>query len=394
MAKTNIDSEFKILEEFDFKKSFNGDYIKRFFDRLTSVGHISNSPERETNFNRLFHVLDGIQNLKRKPEQMALKFYLQKIVRELETPSQQRLFFHHLSRRIKKFNLPELSAVGIDPEQLLSSTIHDEITKSPIELEPKRIIAFNKLDASNLEVLTSLKIAFARHRHEPVLITCSARDLATFGEKCETLVLIGHGSFYREGESSKGRIISKKDVQQSRKGNTLGLGPHYGKIDFLVSHLSDDLKRMPSIKHCRIVMCRAGAAEEKISPAQAILFEKKHANDPEVKSIMQVWDPLQPASIPYDENSLASAFWHKLFVDGEKWMTKDTDFALTVASSVINPVVPGENYAKGFFRVDDPENLKHANPLLFSKYITLATPASSKFKKRITENEHYSLVKK
>jgi hypothetical protein len=150
---------------------------------------------------------------------------------------------------------------------------------------------------------------------------------------------------------------------------------------------------MPNLKHCRILMCRAGAADESISSKQLELYEKKHKNDPESASIMQVWDSKDPTSLPYDENTLASAFWHKLFISPEKWMTEDTDFALTVASSVIVPEVSRPKYSEGFFKVHDPENLKHENQLLASKYITVVTPASSKLQERLVEHNHYLPVK-
>jgi hypothetical protein len=388
VAKTNIDLEFELLSGFNQKQQHDSSYKAKFFSALTELGPVSDSPGRERNLNKLFEVLDMIKSLK-TAEQKTLKSYLQKIVRELETPS-QRLFLHHLSPKIGKFGLSELSTVGIDPDQLLSSTIHNEITKKNIELKPTRIVAFNKIDASNREVLTSLRLAYAKHQEERVLITCSAKDLQTFGRECETLVLIGHGTFYREGESMDGKTVTKEDVEKARKGNTLGLGPYHGKIDFLVSHLSDDLKLMPKINHCRILMCRAGAADVSISSAKLKTFEKKHRDDPKSASIMQQWDPTQPTEIPYDKNSLASAFWHKLFVGPEKWMTKDHDFALTVSSSVIKPEVTRGNYAEGFFKAHEPESLKHHNPLVSSRYITLATSASSKFEDRITKPKRYS----
>jgi hypothetical protein len=196
MAKTNLEHEFDILNKFNQLRKNLSSYKKDFFQSLISLGPVSCSEERvNKNFVKFFEVLNSIKSLN-PSEKDILKTYLQKILQELDTPEQQRIFLDQLHPKIKRFGLSELSSIGIDPEQMLSSEIHYEVTNQAFELEPTRIIAFNKLDASNQEVLTSLKIAYAKHKDEHVLITCSAKDLQTFGAKCETLVLIGHGSFY------------------------------------------------------------------------------------------------------------------------------------------------------------------------------------------------------
>ena len=393
MAQDKNDEHYEALKAFE-AKSFNSQGVqKKFFQTLNALDDWAN-PENQAKYVPLFFsVLEKIKSLK-AAEQNALLTFLSKIHIQIQDKAFKRIFLHQLEPLIKSYNLPKLQAAasGLSDDQLNSSNMHAQITRAPINLSPKRIIAFNKLDLRNSEVIESLKIAYERHKADGCLITCSRQDIQSFGHNCETLVLVGHGSFYRLGERDAGKQVDTKYIETARKGNILSLGPYHGTIDKIVTEIIEDFQCLPKLNHCRVLMCRAGALDDKVSAQTSGLFQKKHKADASAKSLTQAWDPDRPETLAFDEQSLAYALWQRLFTGDSPTMDSQSDFALTAAASLIIPEVAGGNYQAGFFRVKDAGHSIHPNTLLASTYVTVATPASTKLAKQLDEPAHYTPV--
>ena len=134
-------------------------------------------------------------------------------------------------------------------------------------------------------------------------------------------------------------------------------------------------------------MCRAGSYNLAFESSSHPLYQKPHRVSSN-KTLMQEWDPDYPKSIVFDEYSLAYALWNRLFIGTEASMSKESDFALTAAAGIIKAQVPEKSNSFGFFTIQDPFHESHTNALLNTKYITLATPSSSKLELRTSKTKY------
>ena len=325
------------------------------------------------------HILLASINSLKKNAQLKFEEYLNKVYLECEDDTQKRQFIH-LIEPFKRKLLPTVRMTNIDSEQLASSFLHRRVTTDDLNLQPRRIIAFNHTDAGNKEVQDAVNIMYEKHKHEGCLITCSSKDIAHFGQECETLVLVGHGCFHHIGERKENAIVDKDMLTKAQKSTNLFLGPHNGNIDNLATGIIEDIQHLPKLTHCRVLMCRGGSYDLKYNPRAHELYQKTKDNTN--KSLLAVWNSSQEESLIFDEYSIAYALWHKLFIDLNALFTSDKDFAITAAAGIITPKLTSTPAMPGFFELNDPFHRLSDQSLFNAKFITLATPSSYKY----TEN--------
>jgi len=251
------------------------------------------------------------------------------------------------------------------------------VTTDDLNLQPQRIIAFNHTDAANKEVQDAVKIMYEKHKHEGCLITCSSKDIAYFGQKCITLVLVGHGCFHHIGERKENAILDKAMLTKAQKSANLFLGPHNGNIDNLATGIIEDIQHLPKLTHCRVLMCRGGSYDLKYNPGAHALFQK--TKDETNKSLLAVWNSSQKEeSLIFDEYSIAYALWKRLFEGPNPLFKASSNFAITAAAGIITPTYTSGSSTAGFYKLDDPFHRLSTQSLFNARFITLATPGSSK----------------
>ena len=361
-----------------YTKSFrNNESLQvRMFNELLTLPSLPYNEERVACFDTHFFVLlASIKSFKKNP-QLKFEEYLNKIYSECADNAQRRQFIH-LIEPFKQKLLPTVRMTNIDSEQLASSYLHRVITTDGLNLEPSRIIAFNQSDAGNKEVQDAVKIMYQKHKHEGCLITCSSKDIKQFGQASNTLVLVGHGCFHHIGERKENVMVNKDMLTKAQTSTNLFLGPHNGNIKTLVTGIVDDIRNLPKLTHCRILMCRGGSYNLKFNSEANALFQKSADNNTN-KSLLAVWDSSQEESLIFDEYSLAYALWHKLFIDPNALFTSDKDFAITAAAGIITPRLTSAAAMPGFFELNDPFHRLDQHSFFSSKYTTQATPSSSK----------------
>lgn len=288
-----------------------------------------------------------------------------------------------------------------------------------IALEPTRIISFHPKDIANGEIIESLKIAFLKHSAlgEKCLISCSEDEIVAFGKTCETLVLIGHGRFCREGDqlTTDRRRLSADQASAAIENDQVFIGPSSGNVNKVAEDISNLLIQLPKVTHCRLTICMAGAISQQfIQDNPNVFYKRMKSLPPGRQSASIVFDNLKNPMV-FDEKSLAGMIWKRLFIEkNPHFNLEDKDFALTASAEVINPIPAlssgtPHGHFEGTAASDSEENARwqkgkynpHSaqfwdtkqTPLSQTKSITLATPQSSKHLKRLgaspTESGQY-----
>lgn len=275
-----------------------------------------------------------------------------------------------------------------------------------IDPQPKRIIAFCPEDFRDAEILESLKIAFLKHHDsdEKCLISCSEEEIITFGTQCKTLVLIGHGMHYREGDTNPRKdkpALTEVEAQTLNKSTRVKLGPYADTPEILTKQISELLKQLPSVTHCRLTICMGGVVSKEFDTPE-VFYKQRPTAQTGRESASVVFDHTSPEkTMVFDKESLAGQIWTHLFIRANPIFTlAEKDFALTASAQIIDPIPASKTSADGHFEGAAPQKevsrwknktfiptvpqfwQPEQSRLSKTKSITLATPHSSKHLKR------------
>lgn len=368
----------------------NRSKVRTYFESLSANFKLDTSDAAER-LNILYDLLLKPTEIR---HQVVLGNHIKELVGAVADPSTKRKMMQKVAFLVSRLGYSELS-VQTPPNsfnlELWASAVAQVKATGSIDLPvaPTRIIAFHNKDYDNLEVMESVKIAYEKHAAEPCLVTCSEREIIDYGTSCTTLVLIGHGRYCRVGDRDEGthQPLTLAQAQRARAAETIYLGPFKGVVADIATNITTLLidANLNSVTHCRLLMCMSGAIPKEFSHP-AVYYKRKSGDDVGSASATVICE--NPKDKVFESDSVAGMIWEKLFVAYPARFNMDTDFALSAAPGIINPI-PDKRRFEGTSRADRWDKGKHVKTaasfwkpeepeICRTKSITQATPASTK----------------